>query len=398
MVVWWAVRSRLSGLLLCGCASLLVRCSGEADPAATGSAGGASGGAAPRPSAPAGNADNAGGASAGDAGQGGAGPYLLLPFDKVRITSDATSPHFQGVSAAIDLRDGPFEQVNIGVELRSPCYPFESWPSLEAGQFFPPECDAFSRTFSLLLDPPQQEGDPPPFELIRAATPYGGPLVVSADITDLANARPGKHTLHAHVGTWADPTGQTSGIRGGWDVSVKIVAQPGKPPRNVLAATPLLRGPQQDAQPGAAVPLAVPEGTSQARIEYRASGFGSGPGDAGCKGPAEEFCKRRHEFYLDGKKIKSSYLWRDDCADLCTIAHHEDPTWSHDYCLQNPTGAPEGVKQSRANWCPGSEVWPLQIQSEPLGAPGEHLFWYQIPKLAEGGWWLVSATFYAYSG
>src|SRR5205814_1914539 len=83
------------------------------------------------------------------------------------------------------------------------------------------------------LDPPAKDGDPPAIELIRAITPFGGPLHVEADITDVLNGLPGPHRLQAYIDTWSDSAGRVSGSDGGWTVSARVKVQPGSSPRRV---------------------------------------------------------------------------------------------------------------------------------------------------------------------
>jgi hypothetical protein len=98
----------------------------------------------------------------------------------------------------------------------------------------------------------------------------------------------------------------------------------------------------------------VPGGTTSSRLEFRATGHGGGmimPG-SGCIGPAEEFCKRTFTFFADAQQIDELDAWRDNCADFCTVTHYAP--FNLDYCLENPCGAIQSVRASRANWCPGS--------------------------------------------
>lgn len=367
--------------------------------AGTSAEGGAAGegGSAQAGSAQAGNP--AGGeAGGGQAGAVAAAPYELIPLDNARITSDGSQPNFQHVSAEIDLKDGPFEEVIVEVALATTCYPFENWknnPPPE-GQNYPADCDAFDRNFETILDEPKADGEPPGLEVIRAITPFGGPLTVTADLTDFANFKPGKHTIHVRIPTWSDGAGKVSGSNGGWNVTAKIKAKPGVPPRNVLAVQPLLNLSLGASDAPAPVTVITPEGTKSARIEYRATGHGGGALGSGCIGPAEEFCKRTHSLFFDASIVEKSILWRTDCGTLCTLVHYGPADAGFDYCAENPTGAIESVKAPRANWCPGSMTPPLVVEKAELSAPGTHEFTYKISKLQDGGIWRLSGVYYAY--
>jgi len=338
----------------------------------------------------------------GAGGQGGgtsppADPYSLTPLDFERISSDGSLPNFQKVSADIDLKDGPFASVKLSVDLASTCYPFESWqdnPPPE-GQNWPADCDAFDRNFETsMFDPAAPEGIPG-IELIHAITPFGGPLHLEADITDVANAHPGAQRIQVVIPTYSDGAGQVSGSNGGWNVTVHLDVTPGAPPRDVLAVQSIFYGTVSDPLGPGDLPFTVPEGTKSGRIEYRVTGHGGPNTGPGCNGPAEEFCKHTHSLVLDGAEILSYEPYRKNCAELCTITHYGDPAPAgFDYCLENPCGAISSVKASRANWCPGSETAPAVLDLSL--SPGEHAFSWSIPELVDGGIWSVSATYYAY--
>ncbi|WP_437962374.1 peptide-N-glycosidase F-related protein (plasmid) [Sorangium sp. So ce119] len=351
----------------------------------------------------AGGAGGSGGAGAPDDGEVStppAPPYVIEAFAKDRITSDASQPNFQQANAELDLRDGPFAKVRLVVDLETTCYPFESWqdnPPPE-GESWPADCDAFDRNFEFSLDDPEDpEVGPPGIELVRAITPFGGPLHLEVDITDVANGlAAGKHRLRAVIPTWSDATGQVSGSNGGWTVSAVIEAVPGPPPRKVLAVIPLFNGSQTTADGPGPLAVQVPEGTVSSRVEYRVTGHGGGESGSGCIGPAEEFCRRYHTILVDGGPLEKISPWRTDCEALCTRMHQGPADGGFDYCLENPCGAIESVEASRANWCPGSESPPFLWDAEALRAPGEHTLAWRISTVAEGGVWRISATYFAF--
>ncbi|RJO69432.1 MAG: hypothetical protein C4523_06335 [Myxococcales bacterium] len=315
----------------------------------------------------------------------------VVVFDRARIGSNPAGPNFQSLAADIDFSGGPFANVRLVVDLDTTCYPFSSWQGNPPpqGQNWPADCDAFDRNFEFTLDDPQTEGDPPALELVRAITPFGGPLHFEADITDAANGLPGAHRLRAFISTWSDASGQVTGSNGGWFVSAKLKLLPGPPPRQVLAVLPLYNGGYGASTGTLAVPFSLPEGATSARVEYRATGHGGAQGSPlFCIGPAEEFCRRRHEAAFDGGEAILLRPWRDDCTTLCTEAHYGSPTGGFDYCLENPCGAMASVRAPRANWCPGS-VTPPFFLDPPLVA-GEHELTLTIPDVAEGGSWRIS--------
>lgn len=341
--------------------------------------------------------------SANQGGQGGAPqvaePLTLPLLVRTRVSSDEGAAYFRAAFADVDFGRTPVASAQLKLRLESPCFPFSNWAELEipAGQRWPAVCDAFDRKLSISLDDPSDagaEGAKPGLELLRAVTPFGGPLELTADVTDVVNGLPGAHRLRVAIDTWGDAEGMLSGAQGEWLVSVDLELTPGSAPRRVLAVQPLFYGDQLevDAPPASFV---VPEGVRSARIDYRATGHGGEP-DLGCSGPAEEFCQRTHELGVDGELLPPLSPWRSDCAALCTLIDNDAGFGPARYCAQNPCGAPSSVRAPRANWCPGSETPPIELEATSLLQPGEHQLTRRVRELHAGGLWTVSATYFAY--
>lgn len=337
--------------------------------------------------------------ASGQADAGEWAPYEETLFDHVRIASDGSQPNFQRAHAEVDFRGLQFSSATLVVDLATTCYPFENWQTdpPPSGQNFPADCDAFDRNFEISFDQPQKPDDPPAVEVMRAITPFGGPEHQEIDITDFANGRPGKHRIDVVIPTYSDGSGQVSGSAGGWDVTVKLRATPGAPPRNVLAVIPLVDESRHLGDPAAATTFTVPRGARSTRLEYRVTGHGGATDHSpACIGPAEEFCRRTHHLSLDGHELDAFVPWRTDCASLCTLTHYGPASGGFDYCLQNPTGAIPSVKAARANWCPGSLTPPRAYDPALLHTPGSHTFSYAIDDEAAGGVWRVSAVLYVF--
>jgi Peptide-N-glycosidase F, C terminal len=337
------------------------------------------------------------GVSAGS-GTGGslpAAPISLHPIKDARIGSNSSVRNFQHATAEIDFEGGPYASATLHVQLKSTCYPFDNWKNdpPPANQNWPADCDAFDRNFETSLYP---EGDDKAIgvELVRAITPFGGPLDITEDITDVANGMPGVHQIRVEIPSYSDGAGIVSGSNGGWNVTVDVDLVPGTAPHNVLAVIPLYY--DSDTSPNGPGPLAfdAPDGVTAGHVEYRATGHGGATGTAGCIGPAEEFCKRDHHISVDGAEVAVVQPWRADCAKNCTVTTYSNTSKPFQYCLENPCGDMNSVKASRANWCPGTETPPLQWDVPK--AAGAHSFQWTIPKLASGGQWRISATYFAY--
>jgi hypothetical protein len=326
-------------------------------------------------------------------------PHSITAFDQVHLSSDETAEHFQRATTVIDFGLGPVTRATLSVTLESPCFPFDKWVpgSIPAGQNWPPLCDAFDRTLLFSLDDP---ADPrtgrPGVELVRAITPFGGPMRFDVDVTDFVNGMPGAHTLRTDITTYGDASGEVTGTHGEWIVSAVLTFEPGPAPRSVLAVEPLVFGNVTDAAPPP-MPFRAPEGAASARIEYRTTGHGGVMPAPGCIGPAEEFCPRVHTLLLDSAVLDEFSPWRNDCASLCTIASYQSDVLNIPaYCAENPCGAPESVRAPRANWCPGSVTPPRVIESAELAVAGERELSLRIDQVEAGGLWLVSATYFAF--
>ncbi len=360
-------------------------------PAAAGAAGANLGG---------GSESEAGATAAPDAGgaSGAAGEAATLSIlDRVEISSDASAEHFQHADAEVDFGQEPVTRAVLRVTLASPCFPFAGWadPGVPAMQRWPALCDAFDRTVSVTMD----EADPPSattpaVELLRAITPFGGPLEVETDVTDIVNGLPGVHRVGIRIDTWSDADGLVSGSNGQWIASLDLALWRGVAPRRVLSVVPLVLTAQTEAE-AAPLTFEVPDGVGSARLEYRATGHGGAFG-LGCSGPAEEFCRRTHELSLDGEPLPELTPWRDDCAELCTLTPNDSGYGPTSYCAENPCGDPRSVRAPRANWCPGSMTPPFAIEAPALTAAGAHELTRRIPELAKGGLWTVSATYFAF--
>ena len=328
-----------------------------------------------------------------DAGPTYAAPYTRGLLDDARIGSDSNKPNFQKATADVQLEGTSFAEVKLVVDLTSTCFPFEKWTTNPppAGQNWPADCDAFDRNFEMALTDPANP-TAPGLELIRAITPFGGPLHLEADVTDAFNViKNGKRTFQAIISTWSDGAGKVSGSNGGWNVSAHFEVTPGDAPRKVLAVIPLWYA---DVKTGGAdnkAAFTLPPGTTRTHLEYRVTGHGGADGSAtGCNQPADEFCSRSHTVKLDGTVVETYKPWRNDCKTLCTLT--PGGPFGNDYCKENPCGLPASVRASRANWCPGSMTPPKAW--DPTLPEGAHEFAFGIDQIS--GQWRVSATMYAY--
>jgi hypothetical protein len=327
-------------------------------------------------------------------------PYTEVVFDKTRINSHGKINGRHALKE-FELKGTSFKRVTLQVELHTTCFPFSKWRDdpPPAGHRWPPKCDAYDRLFTFILDPKTDKNPKPGIELVRAVTPFGGPMKFDIDVTDIFNGLPGKHTLRVNIGTWSDGKGQVSGSDGGWNVTAKLKVVPGVAPRNVLAVIPLFDysykhndGKIDEAK------FTIPKGTRKIRLEYRTTGHGGGKADRpACIGHADEFCRRTHLLYVDGKEMQALVPWRDDCAKRCNEGPVPGPSGRNiNVCRSNPTGSIASVKAPRANWCPGAITQPFWFDYKELTTPGEHTFGFKVRNVAKGGSWRTTAVVIAY--
>jgi hypothetical protein len=327
-------------------------------------------------------------------------PFSTVAFADQRIDSDGALPTFQRARGVVDFGTEPVAKATLLVDLGTTCFPFESWQQNKPpeGHTFPADCDAFDRNFEITLDEPKADGEPQALELVRAITPFGGPLHLEVDVTDIVNGRPGQHELQAYIATWSDAAGLVTGSKGGWTVSARIDVEPGNAPRKVLAVIPVVNGNIGSTEGNTVLTssFTLPEGTTRTRIEHRVTGHGQGRGSArDCVGPAEEFCKRTHTVQIDGVEIDAPVPWIESCEDHCTLSRYGSATQGFEFCKESPTGNIASVRAPRANWCPGTMSAPFFYERSAV--PGAHVFGYGVKaRIPEGGSWRVSTTIIAY--
>jgi hypothetical protein len=342
---------------------------------------------------------SAGPSSSGSAGAAAPAAYSLTVIDGARITSKQGDPGFQKATGVVVLHDAPFAAVTLVFDLSSTCFPFENWKNDRppVGQNWPADCDAFDRNLEITLRDPNAATGAPALELVHAITPFGGPMHIEQDVTDIFNTITGSQALDIGIPTASDGAGKVSGSNGGWNVSARLDVSPGGAPRKVLGAIALFSSTVSSADGPITAAFVLPSGTTHARIEYAPTGHGQGTAmDASCIGPADEFCRRAHVLSIDGNVLSTVTPWRGDCAKGCTLAQRPSGSGVFQYCQENPCGDPASVRAPRANWCPGSVTPPLVYEPDPLKQPGAHSFVFDIRSIGQGGSWVVGAKVLAY--
>lgn len=146
------------------------------------------------------------------------------------------------------------------------------------------------------------------------------------------------------------------------------------------------------------IPFTIPKGAKNISLKYITTGHGGHSG-------GDEFRPQTNILYIDNNEILSFLPWRTDCASFRRF----NPTsgvWLRErksaFISSNGTREEKVVEEplassdlSRSNWCPGSDVPPVQINLPEL-SNGNHILRISIPesKSIEGdklNHWLVSA-------
>lgn len=146
------------------------------------------------------------------------------------------------------------------------------------------------------------------------------------------------------------------------------------------------------------IPFKIPENAKNVRLKYIATGHGGHSG-------GDEFHPQKNILLIDGEEVLNFIPWRNDCASFRRF----NPT-SGVWLRTRPLafigrGGKREVKEieeplassdlSRSNWCPGSDVPPVEINLPGI-TPGKHMLTISIPESTpisddKLNHWLVSA-------
>jgi hypothetical protein len=203
------------------------------------------------------------------------------------------------------------------------------------------------------------------------------------DISDLYPLLQGEAYIGIFVDTWTEK---------GYVVSTQIDIDESKiacdkmPHRTVV---PLINTlyyigqacPDIFARKNVSVDFTLPKAVKNAHLKYIVTGHGGHDG-------GDEFTPQKNILSIDGKEVYSFVPWRDDCASFRRF-NPSTGVW-----LEKRLTAYIGEKGyekkmieepiassdlSRSNWCPGSDVPPVDIPLNKLSA-GRHTFTVSIPK------------------
>ncbi len=261
----------------------------------------------------------------------------------------------------------------------------------------------------------------PVIELMRFMTPFGvgyysdsmelrKPVYIpywekevnwTDDITNLLSELENEVWVGVWIDTWT---------KEGYEISVELNFYESNLPQNpkkLTAVLPLLNtiyyiSPQEYpdlfSRQNIDIETDIPKEAKNIRLKYIVTGHGG-------HSEGDEFTKKENVISVDGKELLRFTPWRDDCANFRRYNPHSG-VWFDTVAVEYIDWKERKYKRktieeriassdySRSNWCPGSNVPPVEI---PLNInTGKHKFTFSIPdaQAIDGdklNHWLVSA-------
>jgi hypothetical protein len=268
------------------------------------------------------------------------------------------------------------------------------------------------------------EGYLPTVELMRFMTPFGvghfsnnedsvsakrRPVYIDGwaeevtwkqDITDLLPLLEGEAYVGIYVDTW---TAEGYKVDARFTFTESAIPGDTKPRLHVepLINTNYYIGqkhPDIFSRRDVVIDFTLPPNAKNCRLKYITTGHGGHSG-------GDEFRPQRNILYVDGNEVLNFLPWRTDCASFRRF----NPTSGVLHRTRTMAfigrGGQREVKEieeplassdlSRSNWCPGSDVPPVEVVLKDI-APGSHTLTISIPEstsISENklNHWLVSA-------
>jgi len=191
------------------------------------------------------------------------------------------------------------------------------------------------------------------FEVFRFITPFRRGWTWRMDVTDFLPLFEDKRSFDAHIGTYMK----------GWNVSFKLDFYPGIAAREPIQVVNLWNGEAVIGDPENPVDefyspreIAVPEGTTYARVRATITGHGMFPNSKN----AGEFMPIWRTLSIQSEEPEGDVLEGDSITQS-----ERDYLWDTDVYL-NPCRPQGGTwKFDRAGWAPGSKVEPWIVEVQP---------------------------------
>lgn len=225
-------------------------------------------------------------------------------------------------------------------------------------------------------------------------------VVWQQDITDLLPLLEGEAYVGVYIDTWTKEGYKV-------DVELKFTESNLKGDKKTKTRVlPLIntnyyigqRHPDIFSRRDVEVPFTLPKDAKNIRLKYIATGHGGHSG-------GDEFRPQRNILFVDGKEVLNFLPWRTDCASFRRfnptsgvwlvkkeMAHISNEGKRAVKEIEEPLASSD---LSRSNWCPGSDVVPVEVNLPTLAA-GNHTLTISIPEsksIEENklNHWLVSA-------
>ena len=146
------------------------------------------------------------------------------------------------------------------------------------------------------------------------------------------------------------------------------------------------------------IPFVLPRNAKNIRLKYITTGHGGHSG-------GDEFRPQKNILYVDGKEMLNFLPWRTDCASFRRFNPTSGVWLMKKEMAHISREGKRAVKEieeplassdlSRSNWCPGSDVPPVEVKLPSL-ATGNHTLTISIPESTpisdnKLNHWLVSA-------
>jgi hypothetical protein len=217
-------------------------------------------------------------------------------------------------------------------------------------------------------------------------------VVWEQDITDRLNQLEGE----VWIGIWVD-VWTKQGYKVSLDLSFdeseiphhKRKAQWTAPLVNTINYFGPMRYPDFFSRNDLSLNFEVPDNVENLRLKYIVTGHGGHEG-------GDEFVKKENIISVDEQEVFRFIPWRDDCASFRRFNPHsgvwtEKATWKGKEIDERIASS----DYSRSNWCPGTDVPPVEIPLKGLTA-GQHSLTISIPEAQaiDGdklNHWLISA-------
>lgn len=263
----------------------------------------------------------------------------------------------------------------------------------------------------------------PTLEIMRFMTPFGVGFYSKPD-NELSSTRKPVYIDHweDNVSWTQDVTDRYSALEGdvyvgvyidswtaeGYLVSLELKVKESDIPENKLRQTHVLplvntvpyQGqniPDIFARKAVEVPFHLPASARNVRLKYITTGHGGHSG-------GDEFTQQRNLVKVDGETVLDFIPWRTDCASFRRF-NPGSGVWlekrmasfigKEGYEMKEIEEPVASSDFSRSNWCPGTDVWPEEVNLSNL-VSGSHILSISVPDAqpADGdkmNHWLISA-------